>query len=114
MSEKKMIVRDDGAREWYLNGELHRTDGPATEWLDGSRSWWLNGKLHRTDGPAIEWADGSRLWYLNGKRHREDGPARECASGSREWYFMGISIQVDTLEEFKEAIRLLPEGNITK
>ena len=35
----------------------------------GAKEWWLNGKLHREDGPAIEWADGSKEWYLNGKLH---------------------------------------------
>ena len=24
--------------------------------VSGSKSWWLNGKLHREDGPAREWA----------------------------------------------------------
>ena len=33
--------------------------------LDGDKSWWLNGKLHREDGPAIEWANGSKAWFLN-------------------------------------------------
>ena len=25
-------------------------------WANGDKSWYLNGKLHREDGPAIEWA----------------------------------------------------------
>jgi hypothetical protein len=33
----------DGTRRWYLNGELHRTDGPAVEISDGTRVWWVNG-----------------------------------------------------------------------
>jgi len=32
----------------------------------GSKRWYLNGKLHREDGPAIEWNDGDKRWYLNG------------------------------------------------
>ena len=28
--------------------------------------WYLNGKLHRVDGPAVEWSSGSKMWYLNG------------------------------------------------
>jgi len=47
-------------RAWYLNGKLHREDGPAVEWADGHREWWLNGELHREDGSAIEWANGTR------------------------------------------------------
>jgi hypothetical protein len=39
---------------------------------DGNKSWWLNGKLHREDGPAIEDADGDKLWYLNGEYVTEE------------------------------------------
>ena len=38
---------------------------------DGTKAWYLNGKLHREDGPAIEWPDGSKQWYLNGKEYIE-------------------------------------------
>ena len=34
---------------------------------DGTKHWYINGKLHRTDGPAVEYTDGSKEWYLNGK-----------------------------------------------
>ena len=61
------IEEPDGRKDWFLNGELHRTDGPATEWPDGSKYWYLNGELHRTDGPAIECSDGRKYWYLNGQ-----------------------------------------------
>lgn len=32
----------------------------------GNKWWFLNGKLHRIDGPAIEYKNGDKLWYLNG------------------------------------------------
>jgi hypothetical protein len=51
-----------------LNGERHRSDGPAYERADGRKEWCLNGKRHRTDGPAIEWTGGSKEWWLNGKQ----------------------------------------------
>ena len=82
-------VYPNGDREWYLNGKLHREDGPATERSNGDNNWYLNGKRHREDGPAVEWASGYKAWYLNGKLHREDGPAVEWASGYREWYLNG-------------------------
>jgi hypothetical protein len=97
MIEYTVKVYDNGNRYWYLNGKLHREDGPAVETYDGSRYWWLNGKQHREDGPAIEYADGTRCWYLNGKRHREDGPAIEYANGNREWWLNGVEY---TEEEF--------------
>jgi hypothetical protein len=78
--------RADGTREWWLNGDLHREDGPAIERANGTTQWFLNGKLHRKYGPAIEDADGTRHWYLNGKRHRENGPALEWADGTGSWY----------------------------
>ncbi len=58
----------------YLNdlGQLHRTDGPAIEYIDGGKSWYLNGKRHREDGPAIEHSDGVKLWYLNDIHYKED------------------------------------------
>ena len=48
-----------------------------TERANRSKEWYLNGLLHREDGPAVEYADGDKYWYLNDKRHREDGPAVE-------------------------------------
>ena len=66
MIEYTVRVHDNGAKDWYLNGKLHREDGPAIERASGSKDWWLNGKLHREDGPAIEWANGTKAWYLNG------------------------------------------------
>jgi hypothetical protein len=30
--------------KWYLNGQLHREDGPAVEYTDGDKSWFLNGQ----------------------------------------------------------------------
>jgi hypothetical protein len=70
---KTYIVKIDeyGNKRWYLNGNLHRTDGPAVEYADGSKFWYLNGNLHRTDGPAMEYADGSKEWYLNDKDYTE-------------------------------------------
>jgi len=34
---------------------------------NGTKSWWLNGKLHRKDGPAIIRYDGHKEWIINGK-----------------------------------------------
>jgi hypothetical protein len=79
-------VYDNGTKEWFLNGKLHREDGPAAEWADGTKFWFLNGKLHREDGPAVEWADGTKCWCRNGEDRREDGPAIEYPNGTKFWY----------------------------
>ena len=88
----------EGYREWYLEGERHREDGPAVEYPDGRKYWYLNDKLHREDGPALEWSDGTKSWYLNGNAHREDGPAvTSTFSDYCEWHVHDVEM---TEEEF--------------
>ena len=61
-----IVERWSGTKEWYSNGNYHRTDGPAVEYFNGDKVWYLNGKLHRVDGPARELSDGSKEWWING------------------------------------------------
>ncbi len=42
-----------GTKAWFKNGQWHREDGPAVEYLNGTEKWFANDKLHRTDGPAL-------------------------------------------------------------
>jgi len=65
--KKEILFYSSGAKSWFLNGKLHREDGPACEWGDGSKCWWLNGERHREDGPAHIGRDGTKEWWLNGK-----------------------------------------------
>ena len=44
MIEYKVKVDGDGHKEWYLNGHVHREDGPAIEKANGNKSWWINGE----------------------------------------------------------------------
>lgn len=76
-------------KHWYLNGKLHREDGPAIERANGAKEWYLNGLLHRVNGPAIELDNGSNYWYLSGRRHRVNGPAVELSNGEKQWYLNG-------------------------
>jgi len=32
----------------------------------GTKCWFLDGKLHREDGPAVDYISGYKYWYLNG------------------------------------------------
>ena len=98
MIEYTVKVYPNGDKSWYLNGKLHREDGPAMRSASGYKFWYLNGKRHREDGPAIEYASGSKFWCLKGKRHREDGPAIEYADGNKFWYLSGERV---TEEEHK-------------
>src|SRR5690554_6673562 len=88
-NEPELIIDADGNKTWYLNGNRHRTDGPAVERSNGDKFWYLNGKLHRTDGPA-EYADGDKCWYLNDRLHRVAGPAVIYSNGDKSWYLNGI------------------------
>jgi hypothetical protein len=67
MSQPEMKIDPDGIKRWFLNGKLHREDGPAIEWSNGTKEWWLNGKRHRSDGPAVERNKGSKEWWFCGK-----------------------------------------------
>jgi hypothetical protein len=67
------VVDTFGTKRWYNdNRRFHRDDGPAVEYqheyTNGSKEWYIDGRLHRLDGPAIEWNDGDQEWYINGKR----------------------------------------------
>jgi len=71
-------IRSDGTIQWELpNGYLHNEHGPATIRPDGTKEWCINGELHRLDGPAIVWGEHAvdEEWFFNGKLHRTDGPA---------------------------------------
>ena len=89
MIEHTVKVYDNGTKQCYLNGKLHREDGPAIEWANGSKWWYLNDEQHREDGPAVEYINGYKSWYLNGKLHREGGPAIEHSNGDKYWYLNG-------------------------
>lgn len=61
-----------GVSCWYIDGKLHREDGPATEIkIRGDRNqtrikkeWYTHGVRHRVDGPAVE--NGFVYFYING------------------------------------------------
>ena len=99
------VHNNNGTKEWYVDGKLHRTDGPAVEWADGGKYWFQNNKLHRVDGPAVEDTDGSKHWYLDGKRHRIDGPAVENDDGSKEWWLDDKQL---TYSQWIEAVKPKP------
>ena len=60
-------VYANGRQAWYVDGQLHRVDGPAIIGADGSQTWYVDGQRHRTDGPAIIGADGRQAYWIYGK-----------------------------------------------
>ena len=89
MIKYEIHVYTDGSKEWYIDGKLHREDGPAVERANGSKYWYIDGKKHREDGPAIEYADGSKEWYIDGKR------LTEAELNSRQKSCAGKVVEID-------------------
>ena len=73
----------------------------------GDKEWYLNGNLHREDGPAVEYISGTKYWYINGLLHREDGPACEYFHGIKEWYYQGKFIDCKNHQEFLRIVKLM-------
>ena len=100
MNKPTMTTDADGNKFWYLNGESHRTDGPAIEWRSGDKSWYLNDQEltesefnERMNKPTMTtYPNGNKEWHLNGQRHRTDGPAIECADGRKSWYLHDMKL----------------------
>lgn len=65
-------IDKEGNKFYYQNGSLHRSDGPAIEWVNGTKFWYKHGKAHREDGPAFESIDGNNSWYLDGNYLSEE------------------------------------------
>ena len=64
--------------------------------LTGTKKWFLNGKLHREDGPAIEYSTGTKKWYLNDKSMSEADHKRatEIIDGVREYEGRIVELEV--------------------
>ena len=103
------IVESLGAKVWYLNGNLHRVDGPAKEYADGTKQWWLNGQRHRVDGPAVEWADGEKQWWVNGEQYSETEWEKLVKGESLTSASSGVTVATEAkvskkVESFKDIV----------
>lgn len=58
-------IADGRKYEFTKNGRLHCTYGPAKFSSNGSDEWYIDGHLHRLDGPATV-KNGRYVWALNG------------------------------------------------
>ena len=98
------MIGVDKIRIYYkLDGNYHRSDGPAMIYNNGGERWYFNGKYHRLDGPAIIRKYRSNWWYNNGKLHRLDGPAieyyKEDMKNYNSWWVDGKEIGIDDEKE---------------
>ena len=44
--------------------------GVAEHLISGINYWFKEGNLHRDNGPAIEYINGNKEWWVEGLRHR--------------------------------------------
>jgi hypothetical protein len=58
--------------EYYVDGD-HVSDKSGNhihgivQWRSGSTSYYVDGLLHREDGPAVKSINGAKDWWLNGR-----------------------------------------------
>ena len=94
------IIYSDGSEEYWLNNQRHRIGGPAyIEHNEYQKSicykWYIEGVLHREDGPAIltlgndgTWKDEE--WYYYGIRHRDPKDGYAINTGNNPRTVQGI------------------------
>jgi len=123
LTESILSINCFGDKKWHnLNGYPHRIDGPAIEYSSGGSMWFINGNLHRTDGgPAIDYGNGYMAWYVNGKCHREGGlPAvvrnnlylfRDTLDARNEWWNNGNQMSNERGLAYMEFCQKMREKN---
>ena len=93
----------------------------------GNKRWYVDGKIHREDGPAIILHTGTEIWCFDGEYHRLDGPAYIWVNSTPEWWFNGYyvddmikswaeenDIDLDNLTEVDKALIKLVWGDFGK
>jgi hypothetical protein len=77
------------------------------KWKNGDVRWMINGNLHRTDGPALITGKGRKEWYYNGRRiHTND-----CFY--IEPNFLSSKVKVEANEEVIEIDEVEGQGPFT-
>ena len=61
--EKKITILTSGDKLWFLNGKLHREDGPAIEWSDGLKQWYLKGELYSEEFLFLKALEGKSILF---------------------------------------------------
>jgi len=85
------VEEANGNKKWYQHHQLHRIDGTACEYNDNTELWYKDDKLHREDGgPDVTYPNGYQSWYVNNSLHRTDGPAVEFTNAAKHWYLNNI------------------------
>jgi len=113
---KNSNTKDNKIESHEIKGSLeapHKTNEPTLVfYVNGDKAWWLNGELHREDGPAVEYANGEKYWRQNSKLHRTDGPAVEYPNGHKEWWLEGDEVtEEDVMGKPESILTTDSEGN---
>jgi antitoxin component YwqK of YwqJK toxin-antitoxin module len=73
---------------YFLDGKVHRINGPAVICQGVLFIWAKNGKVHRDDLPAVETQDDSlQIYYEDGFKHRVNGPAVISGNTKEYWIY---------------------------
>ena len=65
-----LVEYDDGSKYWFVDGELHREDGPAIEHINGDKYWFVDGKL-LTEKEFNKWRKQNGRWHIS-RTHRDE------------------------------------------
>jgi hypothetical protein len=118
-----MVTGDKYTKLWYINGVLHRENGPACVVTCSSTRdevWYSHGLIHRTGGPAITRTSFDckcERWYKRDKCHNLKGPSVVITRANRvrsvEYFVDGRQVTEDELacpREYTAAFfNLLPQ-----
>lgn len=65
------VKKTKNTERHYLNGKLHREDGPAVINSNGTKEWFVHGVRHRTDGPAVKKVQPYTIdrYFVNGAEY---------------------------------------------
>ena len=117
ISVKNIVIRNkNNARiTYYLNGKLHRENGPAVIFVDSDgrrcKEYWQHGKYHREDGPAIVYGRRYKEWLIEGKYHRENGPAIIMGEGEpdelREYWVNGEEVLDEKFQALLDTMKIV-------
>jgi len=67
----RIVTNEEGTTIYYLDGEIHRENGPAMIRKDGTVAWVKHGGFHRENGPAVTNSNGTAEYWLNDRHLTE-------------------------------------------
>lgn len=82
---------------------LHREGRPAITYSDGREFWYIDGELHRLDGPAYRDSGNYNHYYVNGKRISYElfTLIRKSSKDDLITFLLSNKLEVRTLAEFR-------------